>query len=239
MKQFDIAGIGPVKIFKRKGSRSLRLSIGRMGDVRLTIPYLTPYAAGLQFLDQRKTWIRTNTPAPLPLLRPGDRIGKAHRLYVEPADQDRVTSRIGGSEIRIKIPHGTQASDHDIQLVIQRTCLRALRREASKLLPPRLRLLAEKHGFQYTDVSIKQLKGRWGSCDNHQRIVLNLYLMQLPWHLIDYVLLHELVHTKHMNHGTEFWTCFTQVEPRAKRLRLQIKTYQPVLQAVDSDAAMA
>ncbi len=65
--------------------------------------------------------------------------------------------------------------------------------------------MATKHGFSYNSVSVRELKSRWGSCDQKQHIVLNFYLMQLPWDYIDYVLVHELAHTEHLNHGPEFW----------------------------------
>jgi predicted metal-dependent hydrolase len=56
-----------------------------------------------------------------------------------------------------------------------------------------------------------------------------LYLMQLPWHLIDYVLLHELTHTKVMQHGTPFWQELERHVPHAKRLRGEIREFHPIL----------
>jgi hypothetical protein len=89
--------------------------------------------------------------------------------------------------------------------------------------------LAQKHGFEYSSVSVKRLKGRWGSCDQHQNIVLNLYLMQLPWELIDYVLLHELTHTRILRHGPDFWAAMQRVLPNVKAIRKEMKQHQPVL----------
>jgi hypothetical protein len=56
--------------------------------------------------------------------------------------------------------------------------------------------------------------------------------MQLPWQLIDYVLLHELTHTKHLNHGDDFWQEFLRHEPAAKALRKIIKTHKPILEPI-------
>ena len=53
--------------------------------------------------------------------------------------------------------------------------------------------------------------------------------MQLPWHLIDYVLMHELVHTEIMQHGPVFWARLEAHMPNARNLRKEINTYQPVL----------
>jgi len=98
------------------------------------------------------------------------------------------------------------------------------------LLPPRLARLASEYGFSYRSVSAKQLKRRWGSCDSQHNIVFNFFLMELPWDLIDYVLLHELTHTEHMHHGPDFWSRLKQISPRALDLRRQINTYRPIIQ---------
>lgn len=86
-----------------------------------------------------------------------------------------------------------------------------LRKKAKAYLPDRLRILADIHGFSYTSVSINKSRTRWGSCSSKKSINLSLYLILVPAHLIDYVLLHELCHTIHMNHGSEFWSLMDKV----------------------------
>src|SRR5262249_1610025 len=112
---------------------------------------------------------------------------------------------------------------------------RALRQEAEKLLPLRLSDLAKKHGFKYQSVKIKKMTSRWGSCSAHRLITLNFYLMQLPWPLIDHVLIHELVHTKHLNHSGAFWMEFESIYPGAKKARKQIHNYRPVINTLAAD----
>src|SRR5690606_36436720 len=102
-------------------------------------------------------------------------------------------------------PAGTDPAHPRVQKAAQAAAIRALRKEAETLLPQRLRTLAEQTGFTYNSVAVKQPKSRWGSCSHQKHITLNLFLMQLPWRLIDYVLLHELTHTKVMRHGPPFW----------------------------------
>jgi predicted metal-dependent hydrolase len=77
--------------------------------------------------------------------------------------------------------------------------------EAKKKLKDRLFCLAEKHGFKYNKVSIRNQKTRWGSCSRDNNISLNMKLILLPEELMDYVLLHEMVHTRIRNHGRQFW----------------------------------
>jgi len=125
------------------------------------------------------------------------------------------------------VPSQLQLDDTTVQRIATNACVRALRNEAEALLPGRLATIAEREGFRYKSVTVKRLKGRWGSCDQHGNIVLNLFLMQLPWELVDYVLLHELIHTKHLHHGADFWEAFVVCQPDAKALRKQIRRYQP------------
>jgi len=77
--------------------------------------------------------------------------------------------------------------------------------ESRKILTERITVLAQEHGFAYGKISVKKMKTRWGSCSARNNISLNSYLMNIPNDLIDYVILHELVHTNIKNHGQEFW----------------------------------
>lgn len=79
-----------------------------------------------------------------------------------------------------------------------------LRAEAKAFLPGRLAELAARYGFTYGRVAVKHNKSNWGSCSAKGNINLNLNLMRLPDDLRDYVILHELAHLRHRNHGPEF-----------------------------------
>lgn len=79
-----------------------------------------------------------------------------------------------------------------------------LRRQAKSELPPRLAELAARYGFTYNRVSIKHNASNWGSCSTKGNINLNLSIMRLPAILQDYVLIHELCHLRHPDHGHGF-----------------------------------
>ena len=80
----------------------------------------------------------------------------------------------------------------------------ALRRQAKAVLPPRLAELAQRYGFVYKRVTIKHNASNWGSCSSRMNINLNLNIVRLPKVLQDYVLIHELCHLKHQDHGHAF-----------------------------------
>jgi predicted metal-dependent hydrolase len=233
-KTVSIPDIGEVTLYKKRGNRSLRLSISHSGQVRVSLPYWLPYAAAEQFARSKAEWINANRHKTEAIaLEHGHAIGKAHRLYFEAGPESlKLSTRIEGNAIRICFPRSQDVADEAVQQAANRASVRALRKEAQALLPPRLRALAGQYGFSYKSVGVKPLKSRWGSCTSAQDITLNIFLMQLPWHLIDYVLVHELTHTRIMQHGAPFWAEMERHLPSAKSLRKQIAAYQPVLRAM-------
>ena len=82
--------------------------------------------------------------------------------------------------------------------------IESLRRQAKAQLPPRLAALAMRHGFAYNRVAIKHNATNWGSCSTKGNINLNLSIVRLPRILQDYILLHELCHLRHHDHGHAF-----------------------------------
>jgi predicted metal-dependent hydrolase len=77
--------------------------------------------------------------------------------------------------------------------------------KAKKTLTARLNVLAKKHRFTYSKVSVRNQKTRWGSCSHRNAISLNISLVALPKELMDYVILHELAHTRIHSHSRRFW----------------------------------
>lgn len=226
-KDFEITGIGVVKVIKRKGSRSIRLGFDSKGMVRVSVPSWVPFAAGLKFASDRTDWIIQHKPTSVSIFEDSDKIGKAHHLTLIADHSVKSTQvRQKGSEVIVKYPGGLRPEDAAVQAAAERGAKKALLQEGSRLLPQRLSLLAQNHNFKYKSVDVKQLKTKWGSCNQNHEITLNYYLMQLPWNLIDYVLIHELVHTEHLNHSESFWLRFEQALPGAKKIRAELKTFK-------------
>jgi predicted metal-dependent hydrolase len=230
VKQFDLPDIGQVFVYKRAGVRNLRLTIRSDGSVRVTIPAWSPYITGVNFARSRAEWIRKHAVVSSATLADGQPIGKSHHLkFVAIAALTKPATRIRQNEVVVSYPATLTVDNELVQKMATTASLRALKAQASHLLPQRLADLARRHGFDYKSVTIKQLKSRWGSCDQHKNITLNLFLMQLPWHLIDYVLLHELTHTRVMRHGPPFWSAMAAVEPKTQALRREIKSYKTTI----------
>ncbi len=99
------------------------------------------------------------------------------------------------------------------------------KRQARELLISRLNQLAQKHGFSYERVSIRNQKTRWGSCSHLNNISLNMKLTRLKDELMDYVILHELVHTKIKNHSKKYWAELDKYTGNAKALDKELKKF--------------
>lgn len=231
-KNFTLEDGLNVTVYKRRGNRNLRLSVAPGGQVRVSIPAWAAYRVGIDFAKSRQDWIRDQHRPAMPL-RHGQAIGKAHHLkFAARPPPARIASRVSDTNIVINHPAGDLPDSSAVQRAARAACVRALRRQAEQLLPQRLATLAETNDFSYQEVSIKRLKSRWGSCDQRTRIVLNLFLMQLPWDMIDYVLLHELTHTKILKHGPDFWQAMNTILPETASLRKRLRDYHPVLAPV-------
>jgi predicted metal-dependent hydrolase len=103
------------------------------------------------------------------------------------------------------------------------------RASAKKHLIDRLNYLSQAHGLEYKRVFIKNQKTRWGSCSGNNNINLNINLIRLPEELIDYTILHELVHTRVKNHSQRFWDQMDKLIGDSKKLDRRLSAYRVYL----------
>ncbi len=106
----------------------------------------------------------------------------------------------------------------DISATIDRT-------KARRHLAGRLNSLAKGHGFTFNRVSMRSQKTRWGSCSRNNNISLNAKLVLLPEDLVDYVILHELVHTRIPNHSNGFWEELDRYVGNGKAFASRLRKY--------------
>ena len=102
---------------------------------------------------------------------------------------------------------------------------RARREEARTLVHARLAYWSAAHPFSFGQVRIKNHRTAWGSCSAKKNLNFNWRLVTLPSELADYVILHELCHTVHLNHSADFWEFLERLAPDCRALRLRLRRH--------------
>lgn len=149
------------------------------------------------------------------------------RLHIFCTERSNYYMSLNGGVLNIACPVETDFKDGRVQGLLKGFLEKALRHEARRVLPGRLQALAAQCNFTYSGIRINNSKTRWASCSSRGSINLSLSIMLLPGHLIDYILLHELCHTREMNHSERFWALMDSVTGnKAKQLRQELKGYQ-------------
>jgi predicted metal-dependent hydrolase len=220
---------GTITLRRSAKASHVRIRIAPDGRLRASLPLYAPI-----FLVKRL--IKTSRPQLRAMLAEqssdmtfehGMQIGKSHTLIVRPSSSANTTVSRHGQQIVASVPTGKTMDDTEVARAIRDTVIEALRIEAKSYLTKRLAYLAEQGGYHYEKVRFSHASGRWGSCSSNGTISLNIALMKLPFELIDYVLVHELSHTIHMNHSQEFWNVVETVDPHYKAHRRSLKKETP------------
>jgi hypothetical protein len=174
----------------------------------VTIPGLLSFKAAHDFVTSKKEWISSKLRIQVnPTILSSETSYKTrfHSLNFIPEARLNIHVKISNGLINIRFPSHLSEADSSIQEAARRGIDLAYRIEGHQILPQRLELLAKANGYNYNRLSIKRTLTRWGSCSSKNNINLSIYLMKLPDELIDYIILHELAHTKVKNHKLEFW----------------------------------
>jgi predicted metal-dependent hydrolase len=163
------------------------------------------------------------------------RRARRYLLRVEPDGRVRVTIPRGGSRREADAFAERNRPWIEAQLARVRPpaftpeAQRAWRARAREVLPARLYELADQHGCLVTAVSIRGQKTRWGSCGRNGHISLNWRLMLMPEWVRDYVLVHELMHLRRMDHSPKFWRHVEGACPDYRVARQWLRRHGPGL----------
>lgn len=225
--------LGTIEFVRNARSKHIRVRILSSG-LRVTLPTKATENDALKFINSIRTkLIQKQEKLEKGLQKRNIIIDESSKLQtltfvVEAKSTNRknIYFALKNSTLNIEYPVGTDCLTIETQQYFWNGISYFLRKEAKRLLPSRSKQLADKHGLFFSNVKIQSSKSRWGSCSREKNINLSLYLMLLPIHLIDYVILHELCHTKEMNHGDKFWRWMDKVtDAKSKELKAELKKY--------------
>jgi hypothetical protein len=203
----------PYTIRVSRRARYARLKISPHEGLIVVVPEHFDKKRVPELVESRREWITkvqgsferrrlagvSDTGQALPSRLELNGIGEAWRVSYRSASLQRFSVReASDDELLVSGPVHDEAA-----------CRRALeswlKRRADLKLVPQLERIASIHGFTFSAVSVRKQRSRWGSCSSSGRISLNLKLLFLPPLLVRYIMVHELCHTRHMNHSRRYW----------------------------------
>jgi len=222
VKYFEVDGIGKIRVQKRRGSRSMRIRVAQDSSVTVGIPYWVPYKAALIYAKEHSHWILKHRPEPTHFEN-NQQIGKTHTIQFLEKNVPKPKVKTTEQFIHVFIPLGTSHKEVDAQLAAKKAAKNVLKNQ-SHVLENILASLAHELGYNFKSSSYKFMKSKWGSCNSQKHITLNYRLLDLPDHLINYVIAHELVHLNHMNHSKGFWDELEAIMPDYKNRKAELQT---------------
>lgn len=146
-------------------------------------------------------------------------LGRQYRIKVSKGDA--IPAKLRGRFLHIFVPDpdNREKVRQSVDQWYRTRAVVVFRQALERILPVALR-----HGAQSPSLSIRKMRTRWGSCSASNRMTLNLYLVQAPVHCIDYVVMHEVCHTKEFNHSPKFYSFLTRCMPNWKMRREVLKS---------------
>ena len=197
-----------------------RLHVLPDSGLEVVLPQTVPLETAAKIVEHHKEWI-CNALSRMGIS--GSRIG---------ALPDSVCLH-GGEEERLIVCGREDASaPNTIRLRASRDDIDAALRElknwartyAVAVLGQEAALLAQRHSLPYASLRFRRQKSRWGSCSSKGALSLNTCLIFLPLDLARHIIMHELAHTRHMNHGQGFWKTLFVMEPNALQLDKRLRS---------------
>jgi predicted metal-dependent hydrolase len=218
----EIEGIGQVNITRRKGTKRITMRVKPDGSVAVNHPWFAGQNEVVAFVVQHTNWILTHQQKMSEkrfcyTLNSTVEI-KHHTLRIVSVEKGKLQAAIQGDKVILTVPADLEVESEQVQQFIKKVITEVCRKESRNYLPARTQHLAQLFGFTYQKVYVKNLKSKWGSCSSNGNINLNLSLMLLPDYLIDYIILHELAHTREHNHGEGFWKLLNAITDGKARI---------------------
>jgi predicted metal-dependent hydrolase len=210
------SGALPLQVVRSSRARRYLLRLTSDRAVRLTIPRGGSLAHGHEFLERNMSWLESAAKrlALRPTVPREWRVGteiiwRGETARIEVAQDQPSTAITFAGEFVL-----TGQTTRDLRPQIERH----IQKLAAQLLPPLVFAFARRHSLDHAvqRVTIRNQRSRWGSCSRRGTISLNWRILQAPTFVRDYLIVHELMHLREMNHSRRFWAHVADVCPEYK-----------------------
>jgi len=212
-RTISVEGVGEVVVSKRRNSRSMRLTVHPEKGVHISIPFRVSYSDAERFVFEHRDWIIKTLQAQEQkgvkrLFTPQSHFTCRSTVlrFATTAAQKRILSAKINNHV-VTVFYNPDLVDFNLDAVqnfIKRVILASMQKEAEKILFPRVEEISSRTGLTFRKISIGNALTRWGTCSSQDDIILSCRLLLLPDYLVDFVILHELCHIAHKNHGPKF-----------------------------------
>lgn len=218
--------IVPLEFVRNSRARHYILRLTTEGTARVTIPWGGSKSQALEFAQTKTAWLdrqikRTESRRQIRKWRHGSKImyrGEWVRLELS-VDEGRQQVSFADQTLNVTLSEG------DLKEGIEKH-LRAI---AEQEIPPMVFAAAAEHNVTISQVQIRNQRSRWGSCSSRGTISLNWRLIQIPEFVRDYLIIHELMHTREMNHSARYWKHVAQTCPGYQRAEKWLTKHSELL----------
>ena len=202
-----------------KKAKYLQLRITSLNRLELIIPKRYSIKDGNKFIHDKISWIKKYQKNLIDVQEKREFYLFGERIFVDQNFNFFLTKhkiRLNKNVLTVESPADSRITKEELYQIY-------LRRIAGEYISERVKYLSGRFGFNFRDVKIRGQKTRWGSCSSNGNLSFNYKLLQYRKHVIDYVIIHELCHTKHMNHSQKFWKLVEQYCPDYKNIKKELK----------------
>ncbi len=215
-----------VQVVKSNRRKTMALKVNRHG-VAIHIPSLLPLSLAQNFVDKKSSWIKAKLHQ------------QSQQVVIEKQFDDGEILLFFGEAYSLQLRNAPSkilisiSDDHIVcQARLDKVTKSAIRtavitwykQQAENYLEKRSEQLSDLTGLQAQSITVKTYRARWGSCTLSGHIQYNWKLIMAPPNIIDYVIIHELCHTRHHNHSTAFWQLVATYMPDYRSARNWLKT---------------
>lgn len=201
---------------KRSNRRSVCIRILEDNTVLVCCPLNYSEAKIEKFVREKSRWIEGH-------------IAKNQKINARLSEViEYKTVLIGGDEMRLEIGKRNDITEEAVCVTSIKMLKKLIVDRYGKHFLDDFNGISESTGLKCNGVKFRDYKSRWGCCDTNKNITFNYKLLMLPVELQQYVMLHELCHTREMNHSTKFYALLSDFMPDFRRRKSALKTFSPI-----------
>lgn len=224
-----------IEIKPSKRAKYLRLKIDQQGYVQMVLPQGCPVKQAQAFAESKRAWIEKSlqsirqqpiTPITLPQRFTFPIVQESWAIDYQETPSGKLIYTTDADELSLSL----SGKVNDQALVFGFFDF-WLKERGKRCLPHMLAQVSKDTGLDYSRVTIRKQKTRWGSCSSKKSINLNCKLLFMPASVVRYVMVHELCHTQEMNHSKRFWALVEKHDPDYRHheaLLKQSRDYVPI-----------